>query len=77
MEKVKLYFGDDKFGTKNYAYKLLMFLEENDFNCLPNYPFEYSLDEMILCEDEELEKKVQEYCYWCLTNLEAVIKENL
>lgn len=72
---------EDMYYFSDYGYQLLMFLEKNNYHCLPNYPFKYSLDKM-LCYDEdnedyeEVKEKIQEYAYYCLTHLSEVIEEN-
>lgn len=81
MKKVIIDFGKE-WCRGNYAIMLLEFLNANDFYMLPNYPFEYSFDELVnadfeeLENGEELEKKVQEYAYYCLLHLDEVIQEN-
>lgn len=76
--KVVFYFGSEEFYYENdYGYKLINFLNANDFFVLPNYPFEYSLDEMLFEEDNQIRDQVNEYCYYCLINLEKVISVNI
>lgn len=62
--------------VKSYSMELLKYLEENNYIYLPNYPFNLSLDEMILSDDEETMKKVEQYSKYCLKNKELIIKEN-
>lgn len=63
---------------KTYSKCLLEFLYINNMYMLPNYPFKKSLDEEI-CEAIENKikiKELEEYCFYCLTHLEEVIKIN-
>lgn len=79
-EKFKVVFNfgsNESYYENDYGYKLVNFLNANDFYMLPNYPFKYSLDEMLLIEEDDIRDEVNEYCYYCLTNLEKVILVNI
>lgn len=63
-----------------YSTVLMQLLEVNDFWFLPNYPFKLSLDEQIEEVYNNNDKKdieeLENYCYYCLTNLDLLLKEN-
>lgn len=61
-------------NKERYSITLLGFLEDNNYYELPNYPFKHSFDEMIFIEDSKNE--VDDYAYYCLTNLSEVIEIN-
>lgn len=73
------------FGNSQKTYMMLLdFLENNNFNMLPNYPFEHSYDEtieiaLVLQEEKnnnELIEKLEDYSRYCLCNLHEVIQVN-
>lgn len=77
MRTVIFNFGENSSYYENdYGYKLVCFMEENNFSNLPKYKFNKSLNEMILEDDEIIRGEVNEYAYYCLTHLEEVIKLN-
>lgn len=63
-----------------YSELLMQILEINNYWFLPKYPFRESLDEYIeiaySTEDKEMIEKLENYCHFCLTNLDLLVKEN-
>lgn len=59
---------------------LIKILEENNWYCLPNYNFKRSLDEEIeevyYYNNTEGIKEVENYCKWCLNNLDLIKEIN-
>lgn len=67
-----------KNGNERPVHKLLTFLEVNNFDLLPNYPFQLPLDEIAMyTHDRELYKMVDKYCSDMIDNIEEVVKENI
>lgn len=64
-----------------YSTLLLDLLFVKDWSFLPNYPFNLSLDEYIeeVYNKNDLEeiRQLENYCKYCLDNLELLIQENL
>lgn len=60
----------------SHRYKLLRYLEINDFYLLPNYPFNKSFNEMIYSDKYNEIERLEEYSKNMLENKELIIEEN-